>query len=132
LSSASGEAIPEMWEVQRMRRRRRRPARRKPSQHEIIRDLMLSAAECRTWLTLRELAAITGYEETSISAQLRHLRKPRFGAFLLEKRVRAGAETSSQRAKHRRLWEYQLGAPEPSHMDAEELLLESERVAETL
>lgn len=94
---------------------------------------MLSAAECRTWLTLRELAAITGYGETSISAQLRHLRKPRFGAFLLEKRVRAGAETSSQRAAtHRRLWEYQLGAPEPSDMDAEELLLESEGVAETL
>jgi len=93
---------------------------------------MLSAAECRTWLTLRELAAITGYGEASISAQLRHLRKPRFGSFVLEKRVREDAATSSRKASHRLRWEYRLGAGEPSHIEQEELLLESECVAETL
>lgn len=32
------------------------------------------------WRTLPEIARLTGDPEASISAQLRHLRKPRFGA----------------------------------------------------
>src|ERR1700691_5133383 len=54
-------------------------ARRLRSQREIIRDVMLSAADCQTWLTLRELRALTQYGEASISAQLRHLRKEQNG-----------------------------------------------------
>lgn len=43
------------------------------------------------WLTLRQIAAATGDPEPSISAQLRHLRKPRFGGHTVEKRyVRDG------------------------------------------
>ena len=37
------------------------------------------------WRTLREISNITGDPEASISAQLRHLRKPRFGSYDVEK-----------------------------------------------
>jgi hypothetical protein len=49
-----------------------------------IRDLMVDG----TWRTLGEIAARTGDPESSISAQLRHLRKVRFGAYLVDKRRR--------------------------------------------
>ena len=38
------------------------------------------------WKTLRQLAEETGDPEASISAQLRHLRKPRFGSLVIERR----------------------------------------------
>ena len=38
------------------------------------------------WHTLADIAAMTGDPEASISAQLRHLRKDRFGAHHIEKR----------------------------------------------
>ena len=78
------------------------------TQRELIREVMLSAAECEAWLTLREIAAITRYGEASISAQLRHLRKPLFGGYLLEKRRRAGL------AATRGVWEYRLLRPAPT------------------
>lgn len=53
-------------------------------QHIRIRDLMLDGV----WRTLGEIAAVTGDPEASISAQLRHLRKPRFGALTVQKRHR--------------------------------------------
>jgi len=53
------------------------------------------------WRTLRELEVATGDPTTSISAQLRHLRKRRFGAHVVEKRRRGEAK--------RGLWEYRLG-----------------------
>lgn len=37
------------------------------------------------WRTLREIAAATGDPESSISAQLRHLRKERFGSHTVER-----------------------------------------------
>ena len=37
------------------------------------------------WRTLKEIADITLYPEASISAQLRHLRKERFGSHEVEK-----------------------------------------------
>ena len=55
-------------------------------QREVIRDVMLSAGQCATWLTLDELAKLTHYPPASISAQLRHLRKPSFGAYAVVKR----------------------------------------------
>jgi hypothetical protein len=57
-------------------------------QREVIRDVMLSAGECATWLTLDELAKLTHYPPASISAQLRHMRKPQFGAYEVRKRCR--------------------------------------------
>lgn len=38
--------------------------------------------------TLTELETITGDPQASISAQLRHLRKPRFGRWIIEKEYR--------------------------------------------
>jgi hypothetical protein len=56
-----------------------RSARRR--QRDVLCDVILSARECETWLTLDELAKLTHYPPASISAQLRHLRKPEYGAF---------------------------------------------------
>jgi len=64
-----------------------RMARRR--QRDILSDVMLSARECETWLTLEELAKLTHYPPASISAQLRHLRKPEYGGFMLDKRPRS-------------------------------------------
>ena len=51
------------------------------------------------WLTLNEIHQATGDPEASISAQIRHLRKYRFGAHQIDKRRRNdGAQ-----------WEYRLG-----------------------
>jgi hypothetical protein len=77
----------------------------------VLRDVMLSAAECDTWLTLEELARLTSYPPASISAQLRHLRKSRHGGYRLKKRCRlvpkpaAGVEAI---VAHGPLWEYRL------------------------
>jgi hypothetical protein len=49
-----------------------------------------------TWRTLEEIQRATGDPQASISAQLRHLRKGRFGAHIVDKRRR---ETQ---------WEYRL------------------------
>ena len=46
----------------------------------------LMVDEC--WRTLAEIEGITGYPQASISAQLRHLRKPRFGSHTINKRRR--------------------------------------------
>lgn len=71
------------------------------SQTEIIRDVLLSAAECSPeggWMTLRELADLTAYREPAISAQLRRLRGQKYGAFVIDKRRRP---TSPE-------WEYRI------------------------
>ena len=91
------------------------------TQMEVVRDVMLSAAECAEqiarqshtqmwsaancagdagWMTLRELAELTNYGEASISAQLRHLRKPHFGGYVVAKRRRGPATNGA--------WEYRI------------------------
>ena len=52
------------------------------------------------WRTLGEICQITGDPEASISAQLRHLRKPSFGAYLVKRRRRGDRKNG--------LFEYQL------------------------
>jgi DNA-binding CsgD family transcriptional regulator len=37
------------------------------------------------WRTLKQIAQETGDPEASVSAQLRHLRKPRFGGYTVER-----------------------------------------------
>ncbi len=66
-------------------------ARRLRSQRDVIRDVMVSAADCDNWLTLGELRAVTRYGEASISAQLRHLRRRENGGYEIVKRHREGA-----------------------------------------
>lgn len=91
------------------------------TQMEVIRDVMLSAAECTEeisresytrvwdatvgasdggWMTLREIADLTSYGEASISAQLRHLRKAHFGGYVIAKRRRGPATNGA--------WEYRI------------------------
>lgn len=52
------------------------------------------------WRTLAEIEAITGDPPASISAQLRHLRKRKFGSFIVDKRPRGDRAVG--------LWEYRL------------------------
>lgn len=71
----------------------------------MIRDVMLSPGRRATWLTLDELAKLTHFPPASISAQLRHLRKPRYGGFAVVKRCRA--LNKAMRAEgFGALWEY--------------------------
>lgn len=65
-------------------------------QHEEIRDYML----CREWRTLAEIASALRYPEASVSAQLRHLRKARFGGHVVEKRRRLSPSGAQ--------WEYRV------------------------
>jgi hypothetical protein len=58
------------------------------TQLKVIRELMLAHSLRNNWLTLGEIADVTEFGEASISAQLRHLRKPRYGRFRVEKRRR--------------------------------------------
>lgn len=74
-------------------------------QREVIRDVMLSAGQCATWLTLDELAKLTHYPPASISAQLRHLRKPRFGGYEVVKRCRA-VDKAMRAEGFGAVWEY--------------------------
>jgi hypothetical protein len=85
-------------------------ARRLRSQREIIRDVMLSAADCETWLTLGELRALTRYGEASISAQLRHLRKTENGGYDVVKRHREGVspERPGTDGRGECFWEYRI------------------------
>ena len=87
------------------RRGLRRVARRR--QRDVLCDVMLGARECETWLTLDELAKLTHYPPASISAQLRHLRKPAYGGYVVEKRQRA-IESILRGEDFGTVWEYQL------------------------
>jgi hypothetical protein len=76
-------------------------------QSDIVCDVMLCAAECGAWLTLRELSRLTRYGEASISAQLRHLRKPQYGAFVVEKQRRREEEVG-RLEQQGPAWKYRL------------------------
>jgi hypothetical protein len=89
------------------------------TQLDTIRDLMLAAGHRGAWLTLGEIAGLTEIGEASISAQLRHLRKWRYGCHLVEKRRRplhsvAECEEGQRRARNKRaggevaVWEYRV------------------------
>lgn len=60
-----------------------------------IRKFMLNAG----WKTLGEIEEALNYPQASISAQLRHLRKRRFGSFIVDKRRMGTA------------WEYHVSPP---------------------
>ena len=68
-------------------------------QHEAIRDFMLRVDD---WKTLAEIECRLGYPQASISAQLRHLRKERFGGHIVEKRRRHSEGGT---------WEYRVTQP---------------------
>ncbi len=95
-------------------------SRRLRSQMEVIRDVMRSAADCDTWLTLGELRGLTRFGEASISAQLRHLRKSENGGYELVKRHREGAlpERAGADGRGECVWEYRLGSRSTVRVDA--------------
>ncbi len=66
------------------------------------------------WRTLEEISRITGDGESSISAQLRHLRKPKFGSHQVLKQPRGDR-------KHG-LYEYRVLSPEIQTDESPELL----------
>jgi len=76
-------------------------------QRDVLCAVMLSAGQCDTWLTLAELAKLTQYPPASISAQLRHLRKPEFGGYEVEKRPR-GFGGVMRGEDFGTIWEYRL------------------------
>jgi hypothetical protein len=92
-----------------MRRTQRREliriARRR--QRDVLCDVMLSARQCETWLTLDELSKLTHYPPASISAQLRHLRKPEYGGYQVRKRQRVVGKVL-RGEDFGTVWEYQI------------------------
>ena len=91
-----------------------------PTQLQRIREFMLAAiaaeASCgqdslhaqTAWHTLGEISSATGYAEPSVSAQLRHLRKPRFGGYRVIKRRRASEPCGRDGARCAPVWEYRV------------------------
>lgn len=71
----------------------KRDDQRLTKQHLIIFDLMKDGK----FRTLRDIEMLTRQPQASISAQLRHLRKPRFGSHTINKRYISNG-----------LYEYQL------------------------
>lgn len=69
-------------------------------QHHRIRDLMLDGK----WRTLNRIAEVTGDPVASVSAQLRHLRKERFGLYRVERRASGNRDHG--------LYEYRVLPPE--------------------
>ncbi len=65
-------------------------------QKDEIQQLM---ADCE-WRTLAEIEKLTGFPQASVSAQLRHLRKKRFGSFVVERQRRTPGT-----------WEYRVLEP---------------------
>ena len=71
------------------------------TQRETLLTVLRLAAGYEQWLTLAELAEKTRFPPASISAQLRHLRKAKYGAWAVEKRRR-------EWEKEDVVWEYRL------------------------
>jgi len=92
---------------ERRRQQRRDGGERMPSQLDVVRQVMLLAAQYDSWMTLEELARKTKFPESSISAQLRHLRKEEHGGFEVEKRRRMSDEALRTNTRER-VWEYQV------------------------
>ncbi len=73
--------------------------KRLKKQHERVKDLMLDGV----WRTLEEISESINAPSSSVSAQLRHLRKARFGSYIVHKRTRGHRNTG--------LYEYQVEKP---------------------
>ena len=82
--------------------RRAAQRRKQRSQRETLLDVLRLAGQYNSWMTLGELAGKTKFPPASISAQLRHLRKPKYGSWKIDKRQRHSDGAAI-------LWEYRLG-----------------------
>lgn len=92
------------------------------TQREAILQYVRAMTCSGAWLTLREISEDTGYPEASVSAQLRHLRKPQFGGWRVEKRRRVRYEVTGcedggitvGENKAAGTWEYRILLPMPT------------------
>ena len=107
-AAAGGANLPESVREKAVVRSGVYDAMRLRSQREVIRDVMLAAADCDTWLTLAELRTLTRYGEASISAQLRHLRKTCNGGYEVIKRRRGEPAGAHPVSDGEYLWEYSV------------------------
>lgn len=75
-------------------------------QHKSIRDLMLDGQ----WRTFREIAEELNphWSEASISAQLRHLRKPKFGGYQVNRRKRTNSGLNEYQVVHKKVFQYEM------------------------
>ena len=85
-----------------------RPGR---TQKETLLTVLRLAARHEQWVTLAELAGKTKYPPASISAQLRHLRKARYGGWVVEKRRREWVSEV--------VWEYRLAGEKEEERKSE-------------
>jgi len=76
--------------------------RRRRTQREVLLEVLRIAAQYETWVSLAELAENTKFPPASISAQLRHLRKEKYGAWKVERRKPTWVTEEL-------VWEYRLG-----------------------
>jgi len=81
-------------------------------QHKRIREFMLERGERKEWTTLEEIEIALDYPQSSISAQLRHLRKPQFGSYIVNKKRMGGA------------WLYMVLPPLPVEFEGGDTLIE--------
>jgi hypothetical protein len=81
--------------------------KRLQTQLVVVAAFMLEMRRQGRWVALHEIEEATGYSSASISAQLRHLRKKKFGGHNVEKRRRVHASGSVGGT-----WEY-LVIPNP-------------------
>ena len=96
-----------MSEECRRSAKQRNGTEKMPTQLDVVRQVMLLAAQYESWLTLEELAKKTHFPEPSISAQIRHLRKADRGAFVVDKRRRTSDEALRTNSRER-VWEYRI------------------------
>ena len=82
------------------------PAYQRDADHARLTGQLLRVWETmidHRWRTLQDLADLTGDPPASVSAQLRHLRKAKFGSYIVERRAKG--------ERHRGLYEYRLLPP---------------------
>lgn len=71
---------------------------------ERVRDFMLNMcriSEGRGWATLSEIEEMTGVHKACVCANLRHLRKTRYGSYIVDKRHRQNIGAYEYRVRER-------------------------------
>lgn len=93
--------------------------KRLTSQLDRVREFMLIGSDYRKndlwgYMTLSDIAGLLCYPESSVSARLRDLRKPKFGGYIVELRRKQGCKGT---------WEYRVLRP-PSKPEQLDFLLD--------
>ena len=83
------------------------PAKPARTGEEVLLAILKACQAPEVWLTLEELAKLANTRVASVSAQLRNLRKHRFGRHKINKRIRT-IDHKKGKPGCRILWEYAL------------------------